>query len=155
MLKIVANQTMGWMSMMNKLTEELLNDLLFTDSLASYLNNELEGDISLSEFLNRHLEEKQLKKSSVIRKSKLNTTFAYQLFSGDRSASKDKLLQLSFSMGLNLRETQQLLKIANAGELYCKKRRDAIIIYCVSKNMTLAETDDTLFQFQEATICEE
>lgn len=142
--------------MANRLTEKLLNDLLFTDSLASYLSNKLdEREITLSEYLNRQLEEKQLKKSNIIRESKLNPTFAYQLFSGDRNASKNKLLQLSFSMRLDLRETQRLLKIANAGELYCKNRRDAIIIYCISKNMTLPETDDTLFQFQEITICEE
>lgn len=142
--------------MAEKLTEKLLNELLFTDSLSSYLNNELiEKNITLSEYLNRQLEAKQLKKSAVIRESKLNPTFAYQLFSGDRNASKDKLLQITFSIGLDLRETQRLLKIAGAGELYCKNRRDAIIIYCISKNMTLAETDDTLFKFKEATICEE
>lgn len=137
-------------------TEELLNELLFADSLSSYLSNELvDKSISLSEYLNRQLRVKQLKKSVVIRESKLNSTFAYQLFSGDRNASKDKLLQIAFSMRLDLRETQRLLKIANAGELYCKSHRDAIIIYCISKNMTLEETDDILFQFQEATICEE
>lgn len=142
--------------MAERLTEELLNDLLFTDSLSSYLNNELlKTDISLSDYLNGQLEAKRLKKSVVIRNSKLNPTFAYQLFSGDRNASKDKLLQIAFSMGLDLIETQRLLKIANAGELYCKNRRDAIIIYCLSKELSLAETDDTLFKFRESTICEE
>ncbi len=142
--------------MAEKLTEELLNKLLFTSSLSSYLDHELmDKNISLSDYLNTQLELKQRKKSDVIRESKLNSTFAYQIFSGDRNASKDKLLQLSFSMRLDLRETQRLLKIANAGELYCKNRRDAIIIYCISQNMTLAQTDDTLFQFDEATICEE
>lgn len=142
--------------MAERLTEELLNDLLFTDSLSSYLNNELlKTDISLSDYLNGQLAAKRLKKSVVIRNSKLNPTFAYQLFSGDRNASKDKLLQIAFSMGLDLIETQRLLKIANAGELYCKNRRDAIIIYCLSKELSLAETDDTLFKFRESTICEE
>ena len=142
--------------MEERLTEELLNDLLFTDSLSSYLNNELlKTDISLSDYLNGQLEAKRLKKSIVIRNSKLNPTFAYQLFSGDRNASKDKLLQIAFSMGFDLTETQRLLKIANAGELYCKNRRDAIIIYCLSKELSLAETDDTLFKFRESTICEE
>lgn len=142
--------------MAERLTEELLNELLFTNSLSSYLNHELaDHSVSLSDYLNKQLRIKQLKKSIIIRESKLNPTFAYQLFSGDRNASKGKLLQIAFAMRLDLRETQRLLKIANAGELYCKNHRDAIIIYCISKNMTLEETDDTLFQFHEATICEE
>lgn len=142
--------------MTDKLTEELLNELLFTDSLSAFIVAALgDKDVTLSEYLNRQLEVKQLKKSAVIKNAKLNPTFAYQIFSGDRNASKDKLLQLSFSMGLDLQETQRLLKIAGAGELYCKTRRDAIIIYCLSKKMSLAETDEILFQFQEPTICEE
>jgi hypothetical protein len=142
--------------MTEKLTEELLNELLFTESLSVFINSELpEKSITLSEFLNKQLTDKGLKKSGVIRRSKLNPTFAYQIFSGERNASKNKLLQLSFAMDMDLRQTQRMLKIADAGELYCKNRREAIIIYCINNGLSLSDTDDTLFQFGEPTICEE
>lgn len=142
--------------MAEPLTEELLNELLFSSSLSEFLNDKLtDPETTLPEYLRLLLKNKGVKKADIIRASRLNTTFAYQVFSGDRRASKDKLLQLCFAFRLDLRETQRLLKIANAGELYCKNRRDAIIIHCISKNLSLEETDDTLFQYQEKTICEE
>ncbi len=142
--------------MAEKLTEELLNELLFTNSFPDFIASEYPyGEESLSEFLNSMIKSKNLQKSDVIKDSHLNQTFAYQLFAGSRGASKYKLVQLAFAMGLSLRETQRLLKIAGSGELYCKNRRDAIIIYCISENMSLAQTEETLFSFNEPTICEE
>jgi len=142
--------------MKEKLTEELLNELLFSNSLGAFLDKEpVVTHDSLSDRLNFLLQAKGLKKSDVIKKSKLNATFAYQLFSGDRKATRNKILQLAFAMELDLKEAQGLLKIAGANELYCKNRRDAIVIYCISKQKSLADTDDALFDFGEATICED
>ena len=141
--------------MEEKLTEELLNELLFSDSLDTFLIKDI-PDVKedLPERLRYLLTKKRLKKSDVVRRSGLNATFAYQIFSGDRKASRNKILQLALAMGLDLKETQGLLKLSGANELYCKDRRDAIIIYCITKQMPLEEVDDTLFQFGETTICE-
>jgi hypothetical protein len=142
--------------MEEKLTEELLNELLFSDSLETFLVKDLtDAREGLPEHLNYLLLKKNLKKSEVVKRSRLNSTFAYQIFSGDRNASRNKMLQLAFAMGLDLRETQGLLKLSGANELYCKDRRDAIIIYCITKQMTLGDADDTLFGFKESTICED
>lgn len=139
-----------------KPTEELLNELQFSDSLEAFLVKELDHTKeSLPEYLNYLLNKKKLKKSDVIRKSQLNATFAYQIFSGSRNASRNKVLQLTLAMGLNLTETQELLRLAGVNELYCKDRRDAIVIYCIEKHMTLDDANDKLFQFGEATICED
>jgi transcriptional regulator with XRE-family HTH domain len=139
-----------------KLTEELLNELLFSESLETYLNKDRsDAKDSLPERLNRLLAQKGLKKSEVVKRSQLNATFAYQIFSGDRKPSRNKILQIAFAMGLDLRETQGLLKLSGANELYCKDRRDAVIIYCITKQMMLDDADDTLFRFGETTICEE
>ena len=139
-----------------KLTEELLNELLFSDSLETFLVKDISGTREgLPEHLNHLLFKKNLKKSEVVKRSRLNATFAYQIFSGDRNASRNKILQLAFAMGLDLRETQGLLKLSGTNELYCKDRRDAIIIYCITKQMTLDDVDDTLFGFKESTICED
>lgn len=142
--------------MVEKLTEELLNELLFSESLEGFLDKDIsDTKESLPGRLNDLLTKKNLKKSEIIKRSKLNTTFAYQIFSGDRKASRNKILQLAFAMGLNLKETQGLLKLSGANELYCKDRRDAIIIYSITKQMMLEDADDTLFKFGEATICED
>lgn len=137
-----------------KLTEELLNELMDSDTL-EIIEKIPDRKVSLPQHLNELLLKKNLKKSEVIRRSKLNTTFAYQIFSGDRNASRDKILQIALAMGLNLKETQELLRISGANELYCKDRRDAIIIFGITKGMPLEQIDDTLYKFGELTICEE
>jgi len=137
-----------------KLTEELLNELMDSVTL-EFIEKLPQRKVSLPQRLNELLIQKHLKKSDVIRRSKLNTTFAYQIFSGDRNASRNKILQLALAMGLNLKETQDLLRISGVNELYCKDRRDAIIIFGITKGMTLEQIDDTLYKFGELTICEE
>ncbi len=56
-------------------------------------------------------------------------------------------------MHLNLRETDRLLQAAGVNELYCKNRRDAIIIFAVNKGYSLQRTDEELYRFGEETIC--
>lgn len=142
--------------MAETLTEKLLDELLFTDDIDEYLDkDEVKTDYNLCDYLENLLTEKNLKKNEVIKKSMINPTFGYQIFSGARNAGRDKLLQLAFGMELNLKETQRLLKHGGANELYPKNKRDAIIIFCIKKENSLSETDDALFGFNEQTICEE
>lgn len=142
--------------MTEKLTEELLDELLFTGEIEEYLDqNDISEIQKLSDYLSDLLNEKNLKKNEIIRKAKLNTTFGYQIFAGERNPGRDKILQLTFAMNLSLRETQRALKHGGVNELYPKDRRDAIIIHCIENKAGLEETDDQLFKFGEDTICED
>ena len=138
------------------LTEELLNELLFTERIEDYLDRDEIGDeVKLYEYLNEILVKKDLKKSEVINKSRLNTTFGYQIFSGERNPGRDKIIQLSFAMDLSLKETQRALKFGGVNELYPKDKRDAVIIFNIKKGNDLDETNDSLFRFQQKTIYED
>lgn len=108
--------------------------------------------LDLPRFLEGLLRSKGLRKNEVIRRSGLNETFAYQIFSGDRHCTRDKALQLAFAFPLDLDETDHLLMHAGVGELYCRDRRDAIIIFCITHGRTLAQTDDELYAHDERTI---
>lgn len=55
-------------------------------------------------------------------------------------------------LGCSLRETQRLLKLAGAAELYPKVRRDAIIIWCIDRGMSREACDDELWRFGEKTL---
>ena len=74
-------------------------------------------DSALSNYLNQLLEEKSLKKSTVIKNSELNEIYGYQIFSGKRIPSRDKLISISFGLELSLEETQTLLKYAGFAPL--------------------------------------
>ncbi len=135
------------------LTEELLSELLSSPSIDLFVDNGNVGERSLSDYLQQLLSEKGLRQSAVVRDAGLNNTFGYQIFKGTRKASRNKVLQIAFAMGLNLRETDRLLQAAGANELYCKNRRDAIIIFSVKHGYSLQKTEEELYRFGEETIC--
>ena len=46
-------------------------------------------------------------------------------------------------------ETQRLLRLAGGSELYCRQRRDAIIIWCLRQGRDRGATDDELSRMNE------
>lgn len=139
--------------MSERLTEELLNDLLDSSNLEGYLNDLSSADTSLASYLQQLLDEKHLKRVQVVRMADLNETFGYQIFTGARHPSRDKVLQICFAMALSLREANRALGYADAGRLDCRSRRDAIIIYCLDKGCSLQKVNEELYRFGERSIC--
>lgn len=94
--------------MIKKPTDELMDALNQCSSVKEYISNEQDYliDSALSNYLNQLLEEKSLKKSTVIKNSELNEIYGYQIFSGKRIPSRDKLISISFGLELSLEETQ-------------------------------------------------
>lgn len=135
------------------LTDELLQELLDSPTIEQFdVAHELSSR-SISEYLQSMLDAHNLKRIDVIHAANLNETFGYQIFTGARQASRDKLLQIAFAMGLTLQETGRLLQAGGANGLYCKNRRDAIILFCLNRNASLAEVNEELYRFGEQTIC--
>ena len=134
--------------MSEKLTEELLDELLGSSGVDGFLRDRTEPAITLASYLQQLLDEKHLKRVQVVRMADLNETFGYQIFTGARHPSRDKVLQICFAMALSLREGY-----ADAGRLDCRSRRDAIIIYCLDKGCSLQKVNEELYRFGERTIC--
>ena len=121
------------------LTEDMLAELLDAPDPRAFIKRREVGERSLAEYLNALLAEKGLKRAAVVREAGINETFGYQIFTGARRASRDNLLKIAFAMG-------------GANELYCKNRRDAIVIFAISHGYTLQKTEEELYRFGEATI---
>lgn len=139
--------------MKEPLTEELLEELLVSPDPAKFVKKHHLAKTTLSECLNGLLEEKGLARADVIREAALNETFGYQIFMGQRNPSRNKVLQIVFGMHLELREANRVLRAAGASDLYCKNRRDAIIIFCLDKGYHLQKANEELYRFGEETIC--
>lgn len=137
-----------------RLTEELLERLLESTSPEQYLDEASNAteDRTLADYAHALLTEKNLKRSDVIRASGLNPTFAYQIFQGTRRAGRDSAIMLALGLRCDLRETQRLLRFAGVSELWCKLRRDAIIIFCINQGYSREETDDELYRLGEKTL---
>ncbi len=136
-----------------RITEEILAELLASPSIEGFLGENAINEVTLSEYLQQLLDKKGLKRAEVIRKANLNATFGYQVFTGACGAGRDTILQLVFAMELTLREANRLLQAAGVNGLYCKNRRDGIIIFCIEHSYSLQETDEELYRFGEETIC--
>ena len=100
------------------------------------------------------LDDLKIPRADVVRAAGLNETYGYQLFTGQRTnPSRNKVLQIAFAMSLSLKEASRLLQAAGANDLYCKRRRDAIIAFCLSKGCSLYQTNEELYRLGEDTIC--
>ncbi len=135
---------------MQKSTDELLKILKEKKSYNEFLDQEFSELFftTASEYLEMLLKEKGVKKSEAIEKSNLDKNYAYQIFNGIKTnPSRNKVLMLSFGIGLTIEETQKLLKIFCISELYARNPRDTIILFCLNKRKNLIETNEILNEF--------
>ena len=132
------------------LTEDMLAELVDAPDPRAFIGRADVGERDLAPYLNQLLEERGLRRAAVVRAAGLNETFGYQIFT--RRASRDNLLKIAFALGLTLRETNRLLQAGGANGLYCKNRRDAIVIFAITHGYTLQKTEEELYRFGEETI---
>ncbi len=107
---------------------------------------------SLSQFLSELISQKGLRKSQIIRDSEVSEVYAYQIFSGARIPERGKLICLAIGMGLNIDETQSLLRCAGYSPLYVKLPFDSVVLYGICKKLTVVEINETLFKYGLETI---
>lgn len=141
--------------MIRKTTTQLLKGLENFNTFEEYENANRDSMISknLSEYLTDLLNERNLTKAEVIRKAELSDSYAYQIFSGLKTAPKrDKLICLSIGMGLSVNETNSVLKIAGLSPLYPKIKRDSIIIINMNNNKSVVEINESLYNEGEDTL---
>lgn len=135
------------------LTDELLAELLETPDPAKFASKHRITERSLPDYLQRLLDEKGLERADVVREAGLNPTYGYEIFMGRKRASRNYLLQIAFAMHCTLQEANRVLQAAGHNELYCKNRRDAIIIFCLAHGYSLMEAESELYRLGEETIC--
>lgn len=115
----------------------VLNDeIKQTSNIDSFLkrNQKFMVKQSLREHLDSLLMQKNLTIAEVARGSQIDRSYVYQIFSGDKKPSRDKLIAIAFGMRLSADETQQMLKLSGNRELYVRDERDALILFALQQN---------------------
>ena len=137
-----------------KKTDDLLKSLSSYNDVQEYINKNQEEFIntSISENLNRIIQEKGLVKSKVIKKSEITEIYGYQIFSGKKNPTRDYIIALSIAMELTLDETQQLLKSCEYPFLYAKIKRDSIIIFGINNHLDVPSINELLYDQNEDTL---
>ena len=93
------------------------------------------------------LKQKGISKADVARGSELERKYVYQIFSGEKTPSRDKLIALAFGLHLSDEEAQTMLKLSGNRELYIRDERDAIILYALQRGKTISDTDALLYDY--------
>lgn len=134
-----------------KKTDELLKILNDSHDIDGVLQDHEEEfiQVSVSEYLTALIEQKNLVKSEIIKRSGIDRVYGYQILNGTRTPSRDKLIQLAFGMQLGFRETQRLLAYNGFAQLYAKNRRDSIIIFAIKEKKTVIELNILLDKNEE------
>lgn len=132
--------------MYEKETEELFSQLKEDTDINRFMSeNKREMAKPLHIYLEDLLAQKQLNKNEVVKDSRLDRTYAYHIFSGDKkNPSRPKLLALAMAMHLNLAETQYLLRYAGLGILYPRHPWDSVIISALERGLSVNDANNLL-----------
>lgn len=138
-----------------KTTDGLRSELMDVPDLEAFLaaNEAQFATESAVSLLNGMLEKRGMSKASLAKRSGMSEIYLHQIFAGRRNPSRSRLLCLCFGLGASLEETQELLRLCGAAELYPRLRRDAIIIYGLLHGLDLFAVNDRLFSADEETLC--
>ncbi len=137
--------------MQKKSTSKLEKSLKDYNSIDSFLNdnsNELISQ-SLPSQLQEIIEDKGLTRAQVVKNSNLNQVYGYQILSGVRKPSRDKLLCICFGINATLEEFQLILKQNQFAPLYARNHRDSIIIFAIEHHKTVLELNYDLYDNDE------
>jgi len=129
-------------------TEAMLNKLKSVNDFGTFDSNYKHEYVSasLSASIENIMNKKLLSKSDVIKRADLDRVYGYQIISGTRIPTREKLLQLGFGLCLDADGMQAMLKTTGYAPLYPKVKRDAAILFCFNKNYDLFDTQAMLQQ---------
>ena len=129
------------------------------------LEQEMSGRAKLNAFLEKNKDEflsydmnvilqplmkrQGLSKAELARRAKISDVYLFQILSGRRKPSRDKLMCICIAMELSVQETQTILKQCHEVSLYAKDRRDAIILFGLERKWNVSGIDDALFEAGE------
>lgn len=130
-----------------KTTDELYHEIKSTANILDYFEkNQSEMQLnSFCECLEEWLSIKKLTRANVVKNSNLNKAYVYQIFSGKRYPSRDKVLALGFGFQMNCEEAQTLLKQAGYRDLYPRDPRDTLLIYAYGAGMDIISANELLY----------
>lgn len=133
---------------------ELVEALCAAEDIRAFFrrNSGAFTDTTLTEFLHTQMAARRMKKKQIIRRAQIDDYYGYQIFSGMRRPSRNKLLSLAIAMELDLEDCRTLLRLGGVNELYPKNRRDAAILYGIENRLDVFALNELLYDLGEDTL---
>lgn len=131
-----------------KKTTELLRELKQTAQIEDYLNTN-QAELQFEGFagaINRVFQAQGRSKSEVARAAGISDIYLYQIFSGLRRPSRDKLICICLGMQTSEEDTKRLLRCCGYSQLYAREPRDAIILHGILRGKTVQDVNQLLLE---------
>ncbi|MDL2289263.1 hypothetical protein LJB83_00680 [Clostridia bacterium OttesenSCG-928-F22] len=103
-------------------------------------------DEDIRSFFDELLESTGQQKSDIIKKTNIDRTYGYQIFSGMRIAERDYYIRIAIAMSLDLRTTQRMLAVTKSSGLHPLIMRDAAIIFAINHQYDYDTTYDFMLE---------
>lgn len=138
---------------MKTTTAELLEELQNIKDIQSFFNAHEKDFLKINpvDYLNSLLNSKNVTVADIIKKSN-SGEYLYKVFSGERKASRDVIISIAFGLSMSVDELQLLLRISKFAVLDSRDKRDSIIIYSLSHNLSSMETNNLLYENNAVTL---
>lgn len=135
-------------------TGNLLSILNSSRSVQDYLTKVESSMIhtSVGDELKKVMDEKGLKPGEVFDTAGISKSTGYDILSGKKHPSREKVLAFIVVMGLSQEEAQDLLKHSSYPPLYAKNAFDSTILFCLQNHLSLIECNDILDRLGFAVI---
>ena len=105
----------------------------------NYINENVKStpDMTFKAFFDKFLADHPEKSiSKIATDARLSRTYGYEIINGSKKGSRDKIIALCFSAGMNLNEANHALTYSGNSQLYAKNSRDAVIILAFNQRKT-------------------
>ena len=141
-------------SMVKKSTTELLRDLRKYKEFDSYLKHDADflRKTAFTEKLRELLNRDCRTRIEVAQEACISEIYLYQICTGKRIPTRNRVLCLCLVLHPKLEEAQELLRSCGHAPLHPRDRRDAQIIHTLLHGGTLLQTDDALIKMGEQSL---
>lgn len=125
---------------------KLLNNIHTEQQLKEYDDTLKNSPIlsSFTSYLNHKMTERLMTPADLIRDAGIQRNYGYQILSGQKQPSRDKIIALCLALHLSLDETQRALALAQEGTLYPRHHRDSILIFAINESLSVLKTNELL-----------
>ncbi len=127
------------------MTEDLEKKLREEDEFdeKSIIDNKAEAIYTV---IDKHLAEKNMPRSELIRHLNLDRTYGYQILNGTRVPTRIHIIKIGLILELSLEEVQRLLKIGGKEVLYARNITDARAIYSIEHHTNFEDACEFIWK---------
>lgn len=107
---------------------------------------------SIPSYLNKKMGERNLSTAQLFEAAGTERSTGYKIMNGQLLPSRDSLLRVALTLNLDVNEAQYLLKVGRRARLTPRDSRDAVILHCIIKRMSLIESNLALYDAGEESL---